>query len=959
MSSKDQKPLESVKKKRSKSRILFRIAILLFSILLLLFFIVPFYISSEGGKDMIVEKINGAIDGKVNIQNLSMGWFKGFKLAGFRFDDESRNISVTAPNISTKPNYPAMLTGTVALGKTYIDEINIQTTPTGSINSQSLKLKDINAELALRSLGEKTSFDLSMQVVGPNGTSDVAAAGEMKTSPKGFSLDGASGQIAVEVNELDLASLAPLFTLLKVDIEAQGKLNADLDAELRDGLFKKLDCTITASNLDITGAALKGDRIKSRQLDVVAKLTTDEKLINIEQFKVKADWLNAEITGTVPKTLGSLENFLKADSPHTLSGDFDCNLAAMLAQIKNTLDFKKDFDITVGRLSGKINTTRKDAKKTVSGKMKLWTLEGEFPVKQIILSRPIDLDVKIISQNKDINIETLNLKASFADVECSGKLDAFDYKATLDLAKFQIDSGQFFDTKYELAGFAQAAGQISIIKDTLTMNGKSVLKDFTATTLAGAVITESEANVTFDIKANTKENLLHINAFHVQAQPGSIKLRDTTIPLKDISAKPLTLNLTASANLKKLLPYMTAFAGFGVDMQVDGQMNADLVVVKKDNIIRLVTENTTIDNLLLTYKDAKPFSQSKVDVAFDGKFDLENKLYRIDKMRLTSPQINIEGNIFNGMDEETTKIQGKITAEYDLEAISSVLAPVLPEGLSLSGQRSDHLEFLSRYPKDKPQQRLANLNAKTSFGFDKAEYMGLNFGKTDLTVEVINGVMTISPFSAPVNEGNLNFAGNVDFTKTPALLRIPAPIDILEKIQINAETTDSLLKYVNPIFADAVNVNGVLNLQCEKLFIPLDAADKGAAVIVGTLSIDNMRLNASSLLRQIIEFTGTSENPVITIMPTKFVLENSVLSYDDMPMLIDGKTGINFSGRIGLDKSMNMTVTLPFKHNGQRISIPLKGKVNKPRIDTEKLLQEQLQQELQKQIEKGLKGLFE
>ena len=253
---------------------------------------------------------------------------------------------------------------------------------------------------------------------------------------------------------------------------------------------------------------------------------------------------------------------------------------------------------------------------------------------------------------------------------------------------------------------------------------------------------------------------------------------------------------------------------------------------------------------------------------------------------------------------------------------------------------------------------MANLNAKTSFGFDRAEYMGLNFGKTELDVKVVNGVMTIAPFSAIVNQGKLNFAGNVDFTKPPSLLRTPGAMNVLEKIQINAQTTDALLKYMNPIFADAVNVTGVLNFQCEQLLIPLKTADKSAAVVVGTLSIDNMRLNASSLLRQIIELTGTGQNPVITILPTKFTLRDSVLRYDDMPMLIDGQTAINFSGRIGLDKSMNMVVTLPFKLNGQRISIPLKGKVNRPEIDTEKLLQEQLQQELQRQIEKGLKELF-
>ncbi|NIA17361.1 MAG: hypothetical protein GWO86_03335, partial [Planctomycetes bacterium] len=105
MSSSDQKPSEHVVKTGRKSRILLRIGIVLVLIILLLFFITPVLVSSQGGRNMIVDKINNAIDGKIKIQKLSMGWFKGVELAGVRFDDESGKTSVTAGKISAKPSY--------------------------------------------------------------------------------------------------------------------------------------------------------------------------------------------------------------------------------------------------------------------------------------------------------------------------------------------------------------------------------------------------------------------------------------------------------------------------------------------------------------------------------------------------------------------------------------------------------------------------------------------------------------------------------------------------------------------------------------------------------------------------------------------------------------------------------------------------------------------------------------
>ena len=73
-------------------------------------------------------------------------------------------------------------------------------------------------------------------------------------------------------------------------------------------------------------------------------------------------------------------------------------------------------------------------------------------------------------------------------------------------------------------------------------------------------------------------------------------------------------------------------------------------------------------------------------------------------------------------------------------------------------RRQVAINFASTYPADDPNGLLANLNGKTSLGFDSAEYRGLNFGPTQIDVQVENGQMQILPFSTTVNNGKLNFA---------------------------------------------------------------------------------------------------------------------------------------------------------------------------------------------------------
>lgn len=254
-------------------------------------------------------------------------------------------------------------------------------------------------------------------------------------------------------------------------------------------------------------------------------------------------------------------------------------------------------------------------------------------------------------------------------------------------------------------------------------------------------------------------------------------------------------------------------------------------------------------------------------------------------------------------------------------------------------------------------------------GFAKAECMGFHFGPTEANVQIEKGLLKISPFSSAVNNGRFNFAGEADFKQKPTLLKTSGPIQIMKDIQINKATTDKLLMYVNPVFANAVDVSGVANFSCERLAIPLAGATKNDIEVIGTISIAHLRLQASDLLGQILSVAGTGvRGQDITVSPTRFVLQNGFLRYDDMQMIV-GDNPVNFRGVIGLDKSLNMTVTLPYTTAGKtarigkevegvRISLPLRGTIDKPELDLGRLLEEQLKQQLKERLREELEGLF-
>jgi hypothetical protein len=177
--------------------------------------------------------------------------------------------------------------------------------------------------------------------------------------------------------------------------------------------------------------------------------------------------------------------------------------------------------------------------------------------------------------------------------------------------------------------------------------------------------------------------------------------------------------------------------------------------------------------------------------------------------------------------------------------------------------------------------------------------------------------------------------------------------------------------YLNPIFANAVNVSGVANFSCERLHLPLAGENKNDIEIDGSIGIDNLRLQAAGLLDQILSVIGMdSFGQTLKIHQTKFNLLNGILKYDPSMQIDIGDRPLVFTGSIGLDNALSMDVALPITLEGESIKvdeetaakpviIPLEGTVNRPKIDTTQLFTDQVKEQLEQIIFNELDKLFE
>jgi hypothetical protein len=1026
---KTEKKSTSGSRKKTSTRILKLVLLLTVVLIVLVFLLVPAFLSSGKGRRLILAKINDSIAGQIDFADLSMGWLKGVRIADFSFNDSAGQISAQIKQITTKPHYGSIVMGNLSFGETTIDQpkvnVNLKGQPAAeqapvgkteprpvfdgrgepvpvkagyiglvmdvAINDGNLKVTDskaatvelsqINSRLNLRPPGRQTDFDINLAVVNQKAEqSQIHAAGKIKpgTDKSGWTLKGTTGNVTVEVNDLDLESLGPIFELAKIEVQAKGTVSADVKAVVKDGNFENLNGSIKAKNLDITSPELKGDQLKTSLLNVAVELKSQQQLINIEKLKLESDFLSANADGMVPTTFKSWADFLTTESDFNLNADFDLDVDELLSQMPHTFGIKEATKVTSGKLSGNIRANRG----RLNGQVNLTELAGIVEDKKLALSEPLIAKLQISADNKKISFDALDVSAAFAKINASGPLEKLKHNGHVDLAKLLSELGQFVDLgPYKIAGEISEQGTLSVNKDKITGVGSSQVKNLSITSTDGVTAQEPMADINFAFAMDRQSNVLTLSSMEAKSSLGQVNIEQAIFPIRRVAATarqvgekqqvPMHLDISAkNIDLGKAKPFAVLFASLPQETQLAGIAESKISVSSDKSIYKITTDSTKIRAFKLTSPGKKPFEPNEVSLTFEAEVNPKQKSVNIKKLQLESPQIKIRKGEFSQLSEAgKTKLKGQAECEYDWSAVSTFAGPFLPEGLTLEGKRKDAINFVSEYPSGQTDKLLSNLTTNTKLGFERAGYMGLNFGPTNIDIQIQNGLLNIPPFVTTVNEGQFNLAGQADFRQEPALFKTAKPMQLMKNIKINDQTTKKLLMYLNPIFADAVNVSGIANFSCEQLTIPLSAAAKNQTEVVGTISIDQLRLQASDLLGQILTAVGTSaRGAYITIRPTKFILRDGFLRYDDMQMDI-GDNPVNFKGVIGLDKSLDMTITLPYTTQGrtarigqetgsQRIKVPLKGTIDKPKVDIAGLLEGQLKQQLEEQLRKGLEELF-
>jgi hypothetical protein len=267
------------------------------------------------------------------------------------------------------------------------------------------------------------------------------------------------------------------------------------------------------------------------------------------------------------------------------------------------------------------------------------------------------------------------------------------------------------------------------------------------------------------------------------------------------------------------------------------------------------------------------------------------------------------------------------------------------------------------------------LTDDVSLGFSHADVYGLRVGKLDFNARLQGGTVNTQPIAAAIGReeplGKLNVTPIVRLSPNPAELQIGKG-QLLSNVRISQELSNSWMKFVTPILAEATRAEGTFSLELDGAKVPLMKPEK--ADLSGKMIIHNVAVTPGPMLEPLVLIAQQIEAIVkkrpppvgvgreatlLTMQDQKvdFSLVDGRVHHQDLVMTI-GTTTIRTRGSVGLDETINLIAEVPVRKEwiqsnpalgnlrDQTLQIPITGTLRKWKID-DRVIQQLLGQFIQ------------
>ncbi|MGC9260587.1 MAG: hypothetical protein ACP5I8_11010 [Phycisphaerae bacterium] len=468
-----------------------------------------------------------------------------------------------------------------------------------------------------------------------------------------------------------------------------------------------------------------------------------------------------------------------------------------------------------------------------------------------------------------------------------------------------------------------------------------------------------EPNLTVDLAGQAamgKATIVNISTLAISTSDGAMTL-SLPKPMAIQTGTPMAATIpafTMTAKLVKFVPLLEALGKFQAGAKLQGALVLHGALQSKADIITANFDGGVKSYQLMIPGSSANLPPDNITLAVSGSVNpsaatftcLDNCM--IGEHAVTGAggdmlQLN-KGSVLAWSYQSPENIDGAL--HYNLARIQALLGPLLPAGLTMTGQHTMKLQITGPLTADKGLREFRKLDiAPTALGFDKIAIDGLTLGPGEISFAESGGILRLIPSAIPANKGTLNTGGHIDFNLPTPEFIVSRPLTLVNNVQMNGSMGGTLLNFLPLTWgagtqsAGLVQLSGMLNLQLQNANLPLEFTQlKKTGTLTGTVSATHITSDSplfALITRSMGPFASTNGGSLALkdsgIRPTTFNLRNGKIYYQNLKMLL-ASFGMAFSGWVGLDQTLHQDVNI--SGAGVTVPIPLSidGTTSKPKL---------------------------
>lgn len=692
------------------------------------------------------------------------------------------------------------------------------------------------------------------------------------------------------------------------------------------------DWTVRLETSDLTAAREGRDFTWKQPIAVSGEIALKPNGFVVKQLKCISEFLNIEGEGTLEQL--------------TASGRFDLN--QLVAQLEQFVDFQGVRLAGAGQGKLEWKQAAKDAYRaalTIDVREFAFTGPDHQPWLEPTLSVGVlavaKTDFRTMPDFQEAALvvvtESDRIEAKLAGGKASAESLPLDVHAKGRLERWAPRLKPWVDLEsWRAAGAYDVASKIVIRSDRISFDeAKLTVNDLSLT--QGALFVREPA-VEMHVRGtwDRAKGLLAVPDATLAASAVGLRASDVKATIAADSPFSLAGRLDYQGNVEGMLAW---FQRPAVDnrWRVQGLMRGSADVQQAGKTLT-ATLDTTIDKFTLTPPQGSnqaPFVEPEVRFVAKAEYRADDGSLDIRQFDLGSSTVacKVTGKMAD-QGQRTVDLNGNL--QYDLARLSEFLRPYTGTNLIFAGRGDAPLAL--RGPTD-----LAAIRGDTALGWSAGQAYGFRIGPAKTRATLASGVLRTEPIIADLNEGKLNLKPSLRLSPEPMELTIE-PGMVAQNVRIDPTMCEGALRYAAPLLSGTTAAEGHFSVELDACRIVFSDFDRSE--IAGRFTVHTMQIAAGPLVRELTQLMGLAAQASISkasVVP--FYFRDGRIYHQNMELNFSG-FAVRTNGSVGRDGSLAVNAEIPIMPRwlgetpltpalrDQKISIPIAGTFDQPRLDT-------------------------